>query len=94
MDDLVKRLKEIFGDKIDDFNNSKCMDMCYRYKLIRMRIFLPDQRECLENIGTDMEISQALLTIIKVPFIVSIGRELDKKIWGMTISRVFVPQTA
>lgn len=93
MVELVEKLKEIFGDKIDDFNNSKCMDMCYRCKIIPKFLSL-GEREYLENIGTDMEISQALLSIIKVPFIVSVGREHDKKIWGMTIARVFVPQTA
>ena len=84
---LVEQLKTLFGSQIDNFNNSEAISIVEETKLIDNYplsfefIYIPD-------LGSDVDIANALTQILTVPFTIIIKRNNDK-IESISIYRVF-----
>jgi pSer/pThr/pTyr-binding forkhead associated (FHA) protein len=91
---LLDVLKDKFSN-YDKFNNSEIISMMFQYTrerapwyslhVMKDPIYFPYE-------ATDMEIANALKSILTVPFALSIGRQSDnnKNIYSIVVSRVFV----
>ncbi len=86
MESLVEALKsELKG--YNTFNNSEVLSLIYRYKssgtLFPKYMYFPCK-------ASDMEIANALKSILTVPFVLAVGRGSREQIYSIVVSRVFL----
>lgn len=91
--EIKEFLKNHFSidDKLNKFNNSELISMNYRYT--RKKCYIPGflgEAVYFPYQVSDKEIADAVKSIVNVPFIISVGRETDNKIYAIVVSRVFI----